>query len=507
MSNQNLKYTLSLQDLFTGKMNAAIKQTQKMDSVVNKLQGAIAMIGVGFGIKEIVQTTAKFQSLENAISATGDAKNLKFLNEQVDRLGLDITAAYQGYKTFSGALMGTTLAGEKGNKVFKQVSEAATVMGLSGEQTEGAFLALGQMMSKGTVSAEELRGQLSERLTGAFQIAADAMGVTTKKLGEMMQKGELVSEDFLPKFGNELEKRFGKQAAGASESLQANLNKLDASWQRLKVSMGTTLLPIIIKVVKVLSALLNVLKALFPVIKTAIILWGSYYIKMKIATWQTTQFALAQRAAAMGMSKSAIAAGFLKRGIQGIGSAIKSIPIIGWIMALVDAFMYLWDTFEGFRAFFYGLWDGIKVLFDQIGLKIKGLWHQLQGLMSGDVQLIQIGIKESALADAMGMLAEKKGQQRGIASFRGENGTDASSVSDMAGGGASSLGDSNKKGSLGSGSEVTGARPQNLNINIEKLVETLEIKTNSVTEGAAKIKELVAQALLESVNDLNMITR
>lgn len=507
MSNQNLKYTLSLQDLFSGKMNAAIKQTQKMDRVVSKLQSTVAMIGVGLGIREIVQTTAKFQSLENAIKATGDAKNLQFLNEQVDRLGLDITAAYNGYKTFSGALMGTALAGEQGNKVFRQVSEAATVMGLSGEQTEGAFLALGQMMSKGTVSAEELRGQLGERIPGAFQIAAKAMGVTTEQLGKMMQQGEIVASEFLPKFGNELEKRFGKQAAGASESLQANLNKLDASWQRLKVSIGNELLPVIVKIVKVLSDLLKVVKALFPVIKTAIILWGSYYIKMKIATWQTTQFALAQRAMAMGMSKSSIAAGFLKRGIQGIGIAIKSIPIIGWILALVDAFIYLWDTFEGFRAFFYGLWDGIKVLFDQMGLKIKGLWHQLQGLMSGDVQLISIGIKESALADAMGALAEKKGQQRGIASFRGQNGTDASTISDMAGGGAAGLESSNKKGSLGSGSEVSGARPQNLNINIEKLVETLEIKASNVTESVTKMKEMVTHALLESVNDLNMITR
>jgi tape measure domain-containing protein len=380
-------------------------------------------------------------------------------------------------------------------------------MGLSGEQTEGAFLALGQMMSKGTVSAEELRGQLGERIPGAFQIAAKAMGVTTAQLGKMMQQGEVVASEFLPKFGNELEKRFGKQAAGASESLQANLNKLDASWQRLKVSIGNELLPVIVKIVKVLSDLLKVVKALFPVIKTAIILWGSYYIKMKIATWQTTQFALAQRAMAMGMSKSAVAAGFLKRGIYGIKTALYSIPIIGWIMALVDAFMYLWDTFEGFRAFFYGMWDGIKVIFDQIGLKIKGLWHQLQGLLTGDTQLIKIGVKESLMADVMGALAFKSGQQKGIAAFRGENGGDASTISDMAGGGAGSLEGTNKKGSLGSGSEVSGSRPQNLNINIEKLVETLEIKANSVSESYGKIKEQVAQALLESVNDLNMITR
>ena len=34
-----------------------------------------------------------------------------------------------------------------------------------------------------------------------------------------------------------------------------------------------------------------------------------------------------------------------------------------------------------------------------------------------------------------------------------------------------------------------------------------EIRTNNMAEGAGKIKEMVTKALLESVNDLNMITR
>ena len=41
-------------------------------------------------------------------------------------------------------------------------------MGLSADQTSGVLLALQQMISKGTVQAEELRGQLGERLPGAL---------------------------------------------------------------------------------------------------------------------------------------------------------------------------------------------------------------------------------------------------------------------------------------------------------------------------------------------------
>ncbi|HNJ59473.1 MAG TPA: hypothetical protein PLH33_10580, partial [Chitinophagaceae bacterium] len=58
--------------------------------------------------------------------------------------------------------------------------------------------------------------------------------------------------------------------------------------------------------------------------------------------------------------------------------------------------------------------------------------------------------------------------------------------------------------SLGTGTEVTGQRPQALTINITKLVESLNVNSTNITEGTAKIKELVSKAILEAVNDVNL---
>jgi len=503
MASNNLEYTLRLKDLFSKTMRGAVVETKKLDNSMIKLKSMVGNLFVGLGAayitKDIVQTTAKFQSLENAIKATGDGKNLKFLNEQVDRLGLDITAAYQGYKTFSGALMGTALAGEQGNKVFRQVSEAATVMGLSGEQTEGAFLALGQMMGKGTVSAEELRGQLGERIPGAFQIAAKAMGVTTEALGKMMQKGQIVAADFLPKFGNELEKRFGKQAANASESLQSNLNKLDASWQRLKVSIGTALLPLIIKIVKVFSVLINVIKALLPLIQMAITLWVAYIIQLKIGAISSYYFAVANRAMAMGMTKSAVAATFLSRGIRSIGMAIKSVPIIGWIALAVEGLMMIYDKFEKVRGVIYGFIYGIKEAFTNVGSILKGIGYIMIGQFSKGIGLLKDSFSNIGNAAF-------KGYGKGIENFRNKDkieGMDSSlmGAEGMAGGVDGGKGTK----SLGTGSEVSGQRPQAINISIDKLVNELNIQTTNLTEGAGRMKELVSKALLEAVNDINLI--
>lgn len=520
MANNELKYRLSLQDLFTRKMEGAIGSTKKMDGAMSglgsRIRGVIGTFATAALAKSVIDTTAKFQSFDNAIktasgSAAAGQKNLAFLNEQVDKLGLDINAAYAGYKTFSGALMGTALEGDRANTVFRQVSEAATVMGLSGEQTEGAFLALGQMMSKGTVSAEELRGQLGERIPGAFQIAARAMGVTTMQLGEMMKAGEVISEDFLPKFGAELERTFGGKVSSSTNSLQANLNRLDASWERLKVTLGTAVLPTIIKVTNALTSLLNVLPKLLPFIKMGITLWGAYYLKMKLATIESGNFALAQRAVAMGMSKSAVATGFLKRGIQGIGTAIKGVPIIGWIALIVEGIQYLWQNFEGLRSSVYRAWE----TFANFGKFLTGLFTGIGNIMKGALygmpETIRLGVEQMKAGALETKLSAESGVKQRIKAYNEENGLASSPLeSDMnkLAPGASSAGAAKGTSSTSSGSstEFSGARPQSVIINIhDGLVKNMNITAQTIKESAVKIREEVTKALLESANDANTI--
>jgi len=84
------------------------------------------------------------------------------------------------------------------------------------------------------VQAEELRGQLGERLPGAFQIAARAMGVTEVELNKLMETGQVFSADFLPKFAAQLRKELAGSVEQSSVSMQANLNRLATSWLNFK---------------------------------------------------------------------------------------------------------------------------------------------------------------------------------------------------------------------------------------------------------------------------------
>jgi tape measure domain-containing protein len=125
------------------------------------------------------------------------------------------------------------ISGQEIEDIFESVTKASASMGLSAEQTERAFLALNQMMSKGTVSAEELRGQLGEALPGAFGIMAKAMGVTEKQLGKMMKDGEVLASDVLPKFARQLEITYGIENVKRIDNIVNAQNRLGNSWTDL----------------------------------------------------------------------------------------------------------------------------------------------------------------------------------------------------------------------------------------------------------------------------------
>ena len=106
--------------------------------------------------------------------------------------------------------MGTEFESDQVRKMFGQVSKGVVAMGLTADDASGVFLALGKMMSKGKVTAEELRGQIGERLPGATKLMADGLKMTTEELDKMMQKGDLLASVGIPALANQMEMVFGE---------------------------------------------------------------------------------------------------------------------------------------------------------------------------------------------------------------------------------------------------------------------------------------------------------
>jgi tape measure domain-containing protein len=263
MNDAAVSVALKFVDQATAPMKAALgnieKSTKGIESAFGLAAKAAGALFAGFTVgafaSDVIETGKTIQGLDNAFkaitgSSTGARSEMAFLRSETERLGQNTLSAAQGLKTIEAAAMGTKLAGQGARDIFSAVSEAATVLGLKSEETQGALLAIGQMMSKGKVQAEELRGQLGERLPGAFQIAARAMGVTTAALDKMLQDGQVVAEDFLPKFAKALHEQYGGSVGDAANSATAATNRWDNAVMDLKAALASQLLPTFTSVVK-----------------------------------------------------------------------------------------------------------------------------------------------------------------------------------------------------------------------------------------------------------------
>lgn len=208
---------------------------------------AIATVyAVGRTVKEtgqaIYDNGSKFERLEKSLSAIGGSKSaaagtLSFLRQESDKAGASLLETSAAYKDMLASGTASGMQETDIRSLFSSVVEAGAVVGMTQEQQSRSLLALSQMMSKGTVQSEELRQQLGESLPGAYAVAAKAMGVTTQQLSKMLEQGQVVAKDFLPKFAVALRKEFAGSLDDAANTGTAAINRLDNSWTQLKANL------------------------------------------------------------------------------------------------------------------------------------------------------------------------------------------------------------------------------------------------------------------------------
>jgi len=255
MANQlEVKFTGDAKDLklnidqINGKLGKLNEKADSASAGFKRLAGAavsFAVIKAGFD-KSVNSALAYDRIMRRLEVGTRDAsKAFREISGIVNRYGLNLEKSAGSIASFAAATKGTTLEGTQTIAVFKGMAAAASALSLSADQTEGALKALEQMVSKGTVQAEELRGQLGERLPGAFALSAKAMKLTTSELNKMLSLGKVTAEDLLPKLAMEMENLYGSKAISAAGQLQGSLNKVNNVIFETSAAFGQALTPAI----------------------------------------------------------------------------------------------------------------------------------------------------------------------------------------------------------------------------------------------------------------------
>lgn len=232
--------------------NSTAKTRENVDAVKGATEGyslfnvvlRSAAVLAGFrmaqALAEAEMQLTKTRNTLLAVTGTTAAANaeLEFLRGEADRLGVSLPGMTAGYAKFKAAVSSSGLPLEEVRRIFTAFTEAGTALGLSSDEMQGVFLSLSQMFSKGTVQAEELRGQLGERLPGAFNDAATAMGMTTAELGKALEQGEILASDLIPKLATLVQEKYGAALPAAMDSTTAAVNRTSSAWFNFKNELG-----------------------------------------------------------------------------------------------------------------------------------------------------------------------------------------------------------------------------------------------------------------------------
>ena len=219
------------------------------------VSGAFAGAAIGAQIGGLRQATAgtadyaaQIEKLKIALDGvSGSTENynsaLAAARQVTESLNVPQDAAIGGITRLVAAVRGAGGPMQDAELTFKNVTAAIKATGGSTEDVKGAITAMVQVFSKGKVSAEELSGQLGERLPGAVTLFAKANNMSLQELQENLKKGT-VGLNELMRFIAELGNKYGETAVKISDSNADAGARLSVAIADMQADIGSALIPI-----------------------------------------------------------------------------------------------------------------------------------------------------------------------------------------------------------------------------------------------------------------------
>ena len=203
--------------------------------------------GVQFARQAAIQAS-QVQKLEialrGAVKTEADfKKGLEIIANTSKRLNVPIAASTKQFTTLAASVVGAGGSIEDAKVVFEGVSNSIKATGGNAEDVQSAIRAMSQIFGKGKVSAEELQGQLGERLAGAVVKFAEANGSSLQKLQKDLRDGT-VGLDQVIKFAQKLNIDFAETAEKVANSSADAGQRLQTQIQNLSITIGRDLIPI-----------------------------------------------------------------------------------------------------------------------------------------------------------------------------------------------------------------------------------------------------------------------
>jgi tape measure domain-containing protein len=451
---QEVKYTLSLQDLLTGKLNQANDAANRFESTMGRAQSRLngfgAALGVTFGLAAVTAFANKMVSAGTTVenSLTGLTTLLKDSAEAqgvVNATMEDATKtpfAFEGLLSANKALISAGVESKAAREDVLNLANAIAATGGGDDELQRMVVNLQQIKNVGKATALDIK-QFAFAGVNVYKVLAEATGKPIEKIKDME-----VSYDMLTMALKKAHDEGGIYYNGL-ENMQANtsvrISNLGDSVFQLSVKMFNDLKPAIDTIISGLASfvqamtdgwnwlvrnkeqIVNVGKVLLDVAIGIGVVVGAY--KLYQATL-VVQYAWMMRTviaeSLMHTVKLTLAGGtsILTAAQLALNAAMAANPIGLLITALAvvaAGVVYAYQRFAAFRGILFSVTSIVKEVGAIWADIFTGLGKTIKGVLTWDVDLIKAGATQTvgAYRDAAYRLgkAAKEGYQAGVADF------------------------------------------------------------------------------------------
>lgn len=505
MSDHEVKYTMSLKDLLTSKIKEARHETEHLEHTLGEAsekagefgRELISALGVGMvlykGFEFIEKSAEQFEHLEQAnaqlkagLVSTGEAAGMSFetLEEQQDifRSKIDysksaiadmqamlLTFPAVTYKTFGQASMA--------------IADMATRLHTGLDQTA---------IQVGKALQDPIRG-----ITALHRVGVNFSEVQKDQIKHFVETGQAARAQQL--ILKELNTEFGGSAEAAA-NVNPEMFKYTKTLESAQLMVGEL-------VIKLKTYLMPALTAIMNGFMNSIH-WMQEHKTLMVIIGYVVAGVAAGYLLYTGIVEGVVLVTKIWTGVQWLlNAAMTANPlalIVIGIAAVITVVIYCSNHFAKFRGVLWATWAVIK----EIASLIIDAWTAVYHVIHGAFTLNWSEVK-SGLAQGISVVTDA-GRRIGQAAITGYNEGMADFAKDQAAEGPKDVHHAGKMGDTGAEgkpatAKATGNKSVNIHIKIENLVRQFSVNTKNTIEGAAKVKELVTQALLSSVNDSQIV--
>lgn len=214
-------------------MGASIGATAALvrQSVVSTAEYAAEVSKLNIALKGVTGTSNEYAKAQQSIKSISQDFNVPILD------------ATQSFTRLSASVKGAGGNIKDANLVFRNVTAAIKATGGSTADTQSALLAMSQVFSKGKVSAEELGGQLGERLPGAVALFAKSTGRTLPQLQKDLEQGTVGLNDLM-KFVAALGPQYAETAKKMASSTDEAGARMENALKKMQLAFGEFFKPV-----------------------------------------------------------------------------------------------------------------------------------------------------------------------------------------------------------------------------------------------------------------------